>query len=121
MARTIKTWISRAKPGRVDDALELFKAAKEYATDAEVSLLYADSAGDFSGTFTLVAAFENGAAAGATWWGTLSSLAERWESSRASISARTATSIGSCGATMSIGARVEVLRHRIDSTAWLRR
>jgi hypothetical protein len=64
MARTIKTWISRAKPGRVDDALELFKAAKEYATDAEISLLYADSAGDFSGTFTLVAAFESGAAAG---------------------------------------------------------
>ncbi len=25
MARTIKTWVSRVKPGRVDDAMELFK------------------------------------------------------------------------------------------------
>ena len=64
MARTIKTWVSRVKPGRVDDAMELFKAAKEQATDAEISLLYADSAGDFSGTFTLVAAFPSAAAAG---------------------------------------------------------
>jgi len=64
MARTLKTWISRAKPGRVDDAMALFKEAKESASDAEVSLVYADSAGEYSGTFTLVAAFESAAAAG---------------------------------------------------------
>jgi hypothetical protein len=64
MARTIKTWISKVKPGRVDDAMELFRAAQKQATDAEISVLYADSAGDFSGTFTLAAEFPSAAAAG---------------------------------------------------------
>ena len=64
MATTIKTWISKVKPGRVDDAMALFREAKEGATDAEISLLYTDSAGDFSGTFTLVATFPSAAAAG---------------------------------------------------------
>lgn len=64
MSLLARAWVSRVKPGRVDDALALFKEAKESASNAEISLLYADSAGDFSGTFTLVAAFESAAAAG---------------------------------------------------------
>ena len=64
MARTIKTWVFKVKPGKVDDAMDLFRASKEQATEAEITVLYADSAGDFSGTFTLVAAFPSAAAAG---------------------------------------------------------
>ena len=54
----------RVKPGRIDDAMELFKAAKKSADNAEISLLYAESAGDFSGTFTLAAEYPSAAAAG---------------------------------------------------------
>ena len=64
MAKTIKTWIFKVKPGRVDDALGLFRASKELATDAEITVGYADSAGEFSGTFTLAATFPSAAAAG---------------------------------------------------------
>lgn len=64
MAKTIKTWAMKIKPGRVEDAMELFKAAKKSASDAEISLLYAESAGDFSGTFTLAAEYPSAAAAG---------------------------------------------------------
>jgi hypothetical protein len=66
MARTIKTWAMRVKPGRIDDAMELFREAKKSASEAEISLLYAESAGDFSGTFTLAADYPSAAAAGAS-------------------------------------------------------
>ena len=52
MAKTIKTWAMKVKPGRIDDAMELFKETKKSASEAEISLVYAESAGDFSGTFT---------------------------------------------------------------------
>ncbi len=64
MARTIKTWAMKIKPGRIDDAMELFRAAKKSSSEAEISLLYAESAGDFSGTFTLAAEYPSAAAAG---------------------------------------------------------
>ena len=38
MAKTIKTWIFKVKPGRVDDALDLFRASKVLATDEEITV-----------------------------------------------------------------------------------
>ena len=64
MAKTIKTWAMNVKPGRIDDAMELFKETKKSASEAEISLVYAESAGDFSGTFTLSAEYPSAAAAG---------------------------------------------------------
>ncbi len=64
MARTIKTWAMKVKPGRIDDAMELFRETKKSTSGAEISLAYAESAGDFSGTFTLAAAYPSAAAAG---------------------------------------------------------
>ena len=64
MARTIKTWITKVKPGRIEDAMALFKEAKDASGDAQFSLLYAESAGEFSGTFTLVASYDTAEAAG---------------------------------------------------------
>jgi hypothetical protein len=64
MAKAIKTWVMKIKPGRIDDAMELFKATKKSAKDAEISLLYAESAGDFSGTFTMSAEYPSAEAAG---------------------------------------------------------
>ena len=64
MARTIKTWVMRVKPGRIDDAMELFRQAKKSADGAEISLLYADSGGEFAGSFLLSAEYPSAAAAG---------------------------------------------------------
>ena len=64
MAKAIKTWVMKIKPGRIDDAMELFKATKKSAKGAEISLLYAESAGDFSGTFTMSAEYPSAEAAG---------------------------------------------------------
>jgi hypothetical protein len=64
MAKTIKTWAMKIKPGRVDDAMELFKAAKKASNDAEISLLYAESAGEFSGNFLMSAEYPSAEAAG---------------------------------------------------------
>ena len=64
MARTIRTWVMRVKPGRIDDAMELFRQAKKSADGAEISLLYAESAGEFSGNFLLSAEYPSATAAG---------------------------------------------------------
>ena len=64
MASSIKTWVMKVKPGRIDDAMELFRETKKSADGAEISLLYAESAGDFSGSFLLSAEYPSAAAAG---------------------------------------------------------
>ncbi len=64
MASTIKTWVMKVKPGRIDDAMELFRETKKSADGAEISLLDAESAGDFSGSFLLSAEYPSAAAAG---------------------------------------------------------
>lgn len=65
MARTLKAWTFRVKPGRHEEAMALFREANTGGNDGpECSLLYADSAGEYSGTFTFVAAFPSAEAAG---------------------------------------------------------
>lgn len=57
--KVVKTVLHRVKPGRIDDALKIWKEGKQNAKVADINVLHCDTGGDWTDTYMVTMTFDS--------------------------------------------------------------